>query len=76
MYDLEEYKDEVRDFYFDIEKLPGPIYRTQNQVFSGLRNIDKIVEEYADKYKSFADEFCSIDDGNASKRFVDAVFKK
>ena len=76
MYDLEEYKDEVRDFYFDIEKLPGPIYRTQDQVFSGIRSIDKIVEEYADKYKSFADEFCGIDDGNASKRFVDAVFKK
>ncbi|WP_078765663.1 CDP-glycerol glycerophosphotransferase family protein [Eubacterium uniforme] len=75
MYDLEEYKDEVRDFYFDIEKLPGPIYRTEEEVYKGLVDIENVSEEYQEKYEAFAKEFCDIDDGNASKRFVDVVFK-
>lgn len=76
MYDLEEYKDEVRDFYFDIDKLPGPIYKTENEVYEGLEKIDEVVEEYSEKYKAFAEEFCGIDDGNAAKRFVDVVFSE
>ena len=36
---------------------------------------DTLSEEYQEKYEAFAEEFCNIDDGNASKRFVDIVFK-
>lgn len=76
MYDLEKYRDVLHGFYLDIEKdLPGPILKTNDDVVSAIKNIDKISEEYADKYKEFYDRFCCIDDGHASQRVVEEVFK-
>ena len=39
-----------------------------------LNNIDKVTEEYKDKYAEFYDRFCCIDDGHAAERVVKAVF--
>ena len=38
------------------------------------KNIDKVTEEYKDKYAEFYDRFCCIDDGHAAERVVKAVF--
>lgn len=77
MYDLEKYRDVLHGFYMDIEKdLPGPILRTNDEVVDAIRNIDKVSETYREKYEEFYNIFCCIDDGNASKRVVETVFKK
>lgn len=77
MYDLEKYRDILHGFYLDIEKeLPGPILMTNDQVVDAIKNIDKIQEENAEKYQKFYDKFCCIDDGHASQRVVEEVFRK
>ena len=75
MYDLEKYRDVLRGFYLDVEKeLPGPILQTNDEVVEAIKNIDKVTEEYKDKYAEFYDRFCCIDDGHADERVVKAVF--
>lgn len=76
-YDLEKYRDVLRGFYLDVEKdLPGPLLLTNDEVVDAIKNIDKVSEEYKEKYDEFYDKFCCIDDGNAAKRVVEAVFGK
>ena len=75
-YDIEKYRDVLRGFYLDMEKdLPGPLLLTNDDVVDAIKNIDKINEQYKDRYKEFYDRFCCIDDGNAAKRVVEAVFE-
>ena len=77
MYDMDKYRDVLRGFYLDVEKdLPGPLLFTNDEVVDALKNIDKITEKYKEKYDAFYDRFCCIDDGNAAKRVVEAVFGK
>ena len=76
-YDLDRYRDVLRGFYLDMEKdLPGPLLITNDDVVEAIKNIDEVQEEYEDKYKEFYDRFCCVDDGNAAKRVVEAVFEE
>lgn len=75
-YDLENYRDVLRGFYIDIEKeLPGPLLFTSEEVVYSIKNIDVIEEEYREKYKEFYNRFCGWEDGHASKKVVESVFK-
>lgn len=75
-YDLEKYRDVLRGFYLDMEKdLPGPLLLTNDEVIDAIKNIDKIQEQYKDRYEEFYNRFCCVDDGNAAKRVVEHVFK-
>lgn len=75
-YDLEKYRDVLRGFYINIEEeLPGPMLFTTEEIITAIGNIDKLKQEYQQKYTAFYDKFCSWEDGNASKRVAEAVFK-
>ena len=75
-YDYDKYKDVLHGFYLDMMKdLPGPVYMTEDEVIDAIKNIDKINDEYKDKYEEFCKRFCCLDDGYASKRVVETVFK-
>ena len=74
MYDLEDYKDSIRGFYFGIDKLPGKIITKEEELPDAIRDsIDNFV--YDDKYREFNETFSKREDGQASKRFVDWVFR-
>ncbi|KZX11793.1 bifunctional glycosyltransferase/CDP-glycerol:glycerophosphate glycerophosphotransferase [Methanobrevibacter oralis] len=74
-YDLEEYESEIRGFYIDIHnEVPGPLLKTTDEVINAIKNIEDISEEYKEKYDDFYNKFCMIEDGNASKRIVDAIW--
>ena len=76
-YDLEEYENELRGFYIDIKtEVPGPLLKTTEEVLDAICHIDEISEEYSQRYDEFYDRFCSLDDGNASKRIVEAVWNR
>ncbi len=76
-YDLDKYENVLRGFYIDIRnEVPGPLLETTDEVIDAIRNIDQLKEEYNEKYDQFYEMFCSIDDGNASKRIVEKVWKK
>lgn len=75
-YDLEKYENVLRGFYIDIHsEVPGPLLKTTDEVIDSILNIESVKEEYADKYDAFYDRFCSIEDGNASKRIIDEILK-
>ena len=75
-YDLEKYRDVLRGFYIDIEKeVPGPLLFTTEEVIHGVKNIDKIKQDYQVRYDEFYDRFCGWEDGQASKKVVESVFK-
>ncbi|MFD6953405.1 CDP-glycerol--glycerophosphate glycerophosphotransferase [Nocardiopsis sp. TSRI0078] len=74
-YDLEEYRDNLRGFYFDFEETaPGPLLRTSDEVIEAIRGADEVGSRYKDRYEAFVDRFCPLDDGKAAKRIVDRVF--
>lgn len=75
-YDLDKYRDILRGFYIDMEKeLPGPLLFSTDEIASSIENIDDIKESYKERYEEFYERFCNLDDGEASLRVVDAVFK-
>jgi CDP-glycerol glycerophosphotransferase len=74
-YDLETYRDEVRGFYFDfLERSPGPLLATSDEVAQALLDLDGVAAEYAQRYGAFTAQFCELDDGHATGRVVDQVF--
>ena len=73
-YDLEEYLYH-RGTYFDIVKhAPGPICRNIDEVINFILN-PKTLNDYNEKLLGFNDKFASLEDGNASERVIEKVFK-
>lgn len=75
MFDLKEYEEELRGFYFDINDLPGPIIQDEEELIKDIKNIDEITKVYKDKFKTFYSDVCSLEDGKASERVIEKVFK-
>ena len=75
MYDLDEYKDNLRGFYLDLKELPGPIVKTQEELEEEILAINKYEEKYKDKYLKFSKKFNYLDDGKASQRVIKEIFK-
>jgi CDP-glycerol glycerophosphotransferase len=74
-YDLAEYRDNLRGFYFDFEaEAPGPLLATSAEVIEALRDIDPVAASYRDAYQRFAARFCSLEDGKAAARICDRLF--
>ena len=72
MYDLEEYANDLRGFYLDINKdLPGKIYRDEEMMLKDIE-CNQYDYEYLKKFNSY---FNNREDGNASKRVVDILFE-
>ncbi|ASK62145.1 CDP-glycerol--glycerophosphate glycerophosphotransferase [Virgibacillus phasianinus] len=77
VYDIEDYRDNLRGFYFDFEeKAPGPLVKTTEEVISSIKRLDKIGFNPSDTTEAFYEKFCYLEDGNASERVVKQVFKR
>ena len=75
-YDLEKYRDVLRGFYIDIEsEVPGPLLFTSEEVIHAIKDIDSVVERYKERYEVFYNRFCGWEDGQASKKVVESVFR-
>lgn len=76
MYDLENYRDQLRGFYIDIENdAPGPIVQTEGQLFAAIQELkDDDVGNNA-KFKDFRNKFSSLEDGHAAQRVVEAFLE-
>lgn len=75
MYDFDAYKNEMRDFYFDIDELPGPIVKDEDSLIEAIHGLDRYMLAYGEKYIAFHNKFNYLDDGHASARVVDAVMR-
>ena len=75
-YDLEKYENVLRGFYIDINtEVPGPLLKNNDEVVEAISNIDSIEKEYKERYDEFYDRFCNIEDGNASQRIYNRLWK-
>lgn len=71
-YDLENYENNLRGFYFDfLKEAPGPISKTTDQLIWDIKNYN--AEQWNGKYKDFSDKYNSADDGMASKKIVEKI---
>ena len=75
MYDFDDYKNNLRDFYISLDELPGPIGKTQKELEDCIVNIDKSISKYKKTYDKFNDKYNYLDDGNASERVIRVIFK-
>jgi CDP-glycerol glycerophosphotransferase len=74
-YDLAEYRDNLRGFYFDFEaEAPGPLLATSAEVIEAIRDIDSVAARYGEAYQRFAATYCPLDDGKAAARVCDRLF--
>lgn len=72
MYDLDEYQEELRGFYIDIHtEIPGDVYTDEGVMLTDIR------EERYDYSRlcEFNKRFNNMEDGNATQRVIDIVFK-
>lgn len=73
MFDLKEYAEELRGFYFDIhETLPGDILEDENTLLMKIKDNAYDFE----RLDAFNEEFNPWSDGLSSKKILDHVFHK
>jgi CDP-glycerol glycerophosphotransferase len=73
-YDLCEYKDTLRGFYFDfMNEAPGPVVETTEALIESIKAYDN--ENYKDKYEAFISKYNHADDGKAAGKVIDLICK-
>lgn len=73
MYDMEEYRDEMRGFYLDVSELPGPIVTDEKSLVSEISDAQKHGVD-CENVKEFNKKFNLKNDGNAAERLVQIIF--
>ncbi|MED3650511.1 glycosyltransferase [Heyndrickxia sporothermodurans] len=73
-YDKDEYLD-TRGTYIPLNELPGPICQDVPSLIEHIHHIDQVKKQYEPVYREFKGKFCYHDDGNATARMVDTVFR-
>ena len=76
MYDMEEYRDEMRGFYLDVNNLPGPISKTEKELVDSIRKTVAQSDENCDLIKAFNNEYNSMNDGKAAERLVNILINE
>lgn len=75
-YDYEHYRDNLRGFYFDIEKeSPGPFITKEEEFYTYLREYLEKGEfiNYRSRLKKFHEIYCSWEDGTASQKVLKEI---
>lgn len=73
-YDLEEYRF-YRGVYFDITKnAPGPVCKTINELVNFINNPEHF-DQYKENLQAFRQKFGHLEDGHATDRVINKVFK-
>jgi CDP-glycerol glycerophosphotransferase len=76
-YDIEDYRDNLRGFYFDFEeKAPGLLTKTTEELIEEVRNIERSNFKLSGRFEEFYQKFCYLECGESSKRVVEQVFVK
>jgi CDP-glycerol glycerophosphotransferase len=73
MYDLDEYKGKLRDFYLDLDELPGPIVEVQDDLEKEISKISNYYKKYKSKYDKFNKKYNYLDGNDCSKKVLEVV---
>ena len=71
MYDLEHYANDMRGFYLSLDELPGPVVKDEDALISEIKAVCEWKPD--EKYLGFKERFNPYEDGNSSKRVLEAV---
>ncbi|MGN0613547.1 MAG: CDP-glycerol glycerophosphotransferase family protein [Porcipelethomonas sp.] len=81
LYDFEEYRDKMRDFYFGTAMLPGITVHDQQKLEKALSDVLSDMKEggsglmrYANALKTFNRRFNPLEDGHSAERTVREIF--
>ncbi len=70
-YDLEDFSDRLRGFYFDLREIaPGPLLETNDELFDAVASLPDVAASYAEGYERFRERFCHLEDGRATERVI------
>ena len=77
MYDLEQYRDEMRGFYLGLEELPGQIVQDEENVLAEILKLCSadVGSNPVVQHDEFNRRFNYLNDGKASERIVEKVVK-
>ncbi|MER2134915.1 MAG: CDP-glycerol glycerophosphotransferase family protein [Arthrobacter sp.] len=71
--DLDEYRDNTRGFYFDLqEHAPGPLAYSAAELFEQILSYQ--AEEWRTAYNAFVSKFAPYDDGSAARRIIEQIW--
>ncbi len=74
MYDFDVYKGQLRDFYLDVNTLPGPIVYENKDVGKTILDLAETFE-YGEEYKQFNQTYNTYNDAHSSRRALNACIK-
>ncbi|TWD83289.1 CDP-glycerol glycerophosphotransferase [Kribbella amoyensis] len=75
-YDLKDYRDQLRGFYFNLEEeAPGPLVTTTGELTEALAEEEAVGRQHANAYEAFRTRYCHLDDGQASDRLIESIFE-
>jgi CDP-glycerol glycerophosphotransferase len=73
-YDLDDYRDRLRGFYFPLEpEAPGPVVTTEDALIAALTDLPGVAAAHADRYERFRARYCHLEDGHATERVLDRL---
>ncbi|HYP48625.1 MAG TPA: CDP-glycerol glycerophosphotransferase family protein, partial [Thermoleophilaceae bacterium] len=73
-YDLEDYGNRLRGFYFDLAPIaPGPLLATNGELLDALADLPAVAAGQAKRYAAFRETFCHLEDGRATERVLDRL---
>ena len=76
MYDLHEYRDEMRGFYIDMEELPGEVVEKEEKLAKViLERIKDPPDKIRKERRKFHKKFHHREDGEASKKIIRQVVR-
>ena len=75
MYDLENYQNNLRDFYISLDELPMPIIKNEADLLQAIQSVEADFAQYKCQYENFNERFNYLDDGEATKRVVKRIFE-
>ena len=73
MYDLDEYKGKLRDFYMELDELPGPIVEVQSELEKEITKLSSYWKKYDKLYKAFNKKYNYLDGSDCSKKVLEVV---
>ncbi|MEU6811739.1 bifunctional glycosyltransferase family 2 protein/CDP-glycerol:glycerophosphate glycerophosphotransferase [Streptomyces sp. NPDC046831] len=75
VHDWDEYAEDSRGTYFDLlTQAPGPVPRTEDELFAALEDLPAVGATYEARLKEFVDNYGEYDRGDAAARIVDRFF--
>ncbi|OIK11445.1 CDP-glycerol--glycerophosphate glycerophosphotransferase [Bacillus sp. MUM 13] len=74
VYDIENYRDRLRGFYFDFEaSAPGPLVKRTDEVIREIKAQEEKGFVPDENSEAFYEQFCGLEDGHASQRVIEKV---